>query len=191
MSIYTKKGDRGETGLLGGRRLSKTDAIFEFLGSLDETNSALAIVLSDDSSAEQSTDRKKSPCVKKAWRELVQLLSKVQGDLLLIGSTVASPTIPDRLDDLTKQVSQMEASIDCWDKILPPLSNFIIPGGTQAAAALHLARAISRRAERAYHRLGSRDDSIAQYLNRLSDLLFQCARAANFIGKRPDDIWRK
>lgn len=187
MSIYTKKGDGGEAGLPGDRRLPKSERVFELLGNLDETSAALAVVVSE---IEQIViGRKKTP--REDWQRLGDMLISVQEDLLLIGSVVASPATHTLLEVLTKRVHELEKLIDEWDIQLSRLANFVIPGGNMTASSLHLARAIARRTEREYHRLPATNVHIAQYLNRLSDLLFQAARFSNHLANKPDRIWRK
>ncbi|MEK7535150.1 MAG: cob(I)yrinic acid a,c-diamide adenosyltransferase [Patescibacteria group bacterium] len=180
MSIYTKKGDGGETGLPGKRRLPKSDLIFEVLGSLDQTNAliGLAITLIDQ----------------KREKELIHFLETIQSDLLSIGSTIASeePLSSNTLTTLDKRTLELEAHIDSWDSQLPELKNFILPGGSQASSVMHLARASTRQAERAFHRLPSdtRPAMAAMFLNRLSDYFFQCARYLNMRANKPDIIWK-
>lgn len=173
--LYTKKGDRGETGLPGGRRLPKTEAVFEFLGSLDATNATIGLAVS------QLSDR-----------VMIKLLEQVQADLLTVGATVAAES-PSRnfTGQLEKQTALLERQIDEWDRGLPKLENFILPGGVSAGAALHLARTIIRQSERDFHRLRAvKIKEIAVYLNRLSDFLFQAARWVNYQAGQKETIWK-
>jgi len=180
MPIYTKKGDRGETGLPGKRRLPKTDEIFECLGALDQTNASIGQALS-------LIDQKEE-------KELVTFLERLQCDLLSVGSTIAaeSPGSSKLLPIFSQRTLELEHQIDQWDAQLPELKNFILPGGCQAAAVIHLARVNIRQAERAFHRLDSITglEPIAVFLNRLSDYFFQCARYLNMRANKPDIIWK-
>jgi cob(I)alamin adenosyltransferase len=178
MTIYTKKGDRGETGLPGSRRLSKTDSLFEFLGSLDETNAQVGLALSylkDD-----------APSL---------MLLEIQRNFLGIGACLASvnPALAPIVTKLSKQTQKLEKTIDGWDKIIKPLENFILPGGTTAAATLHICRTSIRTTERAFHRLDNRNDlpTVSEYLNRLSDFFFQAARFINHQNGAVEEIWKQ
>lgn len=179
MPIYTKKGDKGETGLPGSRRLSKKELIFEFLGTLDETNAAIGLAL--------SLMTPESP-------ELAMTLLKIQSSLLSIGACVAAeqPGQAKILVKLDQMTEGLEKLIDKWDRQLPELKNFILPGGKPAAAALHQTRTLIRRAERAFHRLATAEElaPIARYINRLSDFFFQAARFYNFANNQPESIWK-
>lgn len=179
MPIYTKKGDKGETGLPGKRRLPKTEVIFECLGGLDQTNALIgqAVSLIDRKEVDFTND-----------------LQQIQSNLLAVGACLAAESPPDApiLASLDEQTSQLERRIDEWDKQLPELKNFILPGGSQAASVIHLARVSVRQAERAFHRLENASGlgPIARYLNRLSDYFFQAARYLNMRANNPDIIWR-
>ncbi len=179
MPIYTKKGDRGETGLPGGRRLSKTDLVFEFLGSLDQTSATIGQALSFIDS--------------KNDLGFIEVFRKIQSNFLSIGAYTAAeeakkPKLPLGLQDETLRLENL---IDEWDKQLPQLTNFILVGGTQTGATLHLARTTIRQAERSYHRLEieQRDPAISEYLNRLSDFFFQAARYYNYCNHQPESPW--
>jgi len=170
MKIYTKTGDDGSTGLFGGRRVSKTDVRVEAYGQVDELNADLGVALASD--AEPGL----------AW--LRDLLVSIQRDLFVLGADLATPRgeessyLP-RVQDT--HVEALERAIDHAESGLPPLKNFILPGGPAPAAHLHHARTVCRRAERAAVRLASAEDIGAvpvRYLNRLADLLFVLARAA-------------
>lgn len=178
MPIYTRTGDKGKTDLFGGARVSKADLRIETLGTIDELNSTIGVALSETRNKKQETSRE---------------LIKIQNDLLNIGSLLANPT-PCYILHATyyiKRVRDFENLIDEMTKVLPPLKNFILPGGGRAGAMLHLARAICRRAERRIVKLKNSDRNIIIYLNRLSDLLFALARFANFKDKKKERIWKK
>ncbi|HSX42089.1 MAG TPA: cob(I)yrinic acid a,c-diamide adenosyltransferase [Candidatus Saccharimonadales bacterium] len=178
--IYTRGGDKGQTGLPGERRVSKTDQLFEVLGFLDQTNAQIGLAIS---LARQEKDENPVPT-----------LERVQRMLLTIGSALASEagfqeTI---LQKLTTEVTWMEGVIDKLDEELPLLRNFILVGGTPAGATLHLVRTSVRQTERQFHRLGGKQKpaEAAQYLNRLSDFFFQIARYYNFKHNRKEAIWK-
>ncbi len=173
--IYTRTGDAGTTGLVDGSRVAKDTAIVQAMGDVDEANSALgvAIVALGDDPATQT-------------------LLTIQNDLFDVGADLATPDgIEGALRILPAQVAAIEAAIDRVNDSLSPLTSFVLPGGTPAAAALHLARAIVRRAERsavaASHAATLNPDLLA-YLNRLSDFLFVLARKMNENG-RLDVLW--
>lgn len=184
MPIYTKKGDAGQTGLPGKRRLSKTEALFELLGNLDATNAGLGVALA----ALQTT-----PLSAASHKTVGDWLIEIQRDLLSIGACVAAeqPTEAKILTKLPERVVAMEAQIDQWDAVLPELKNFILPGGGAAGAAVHQARTIARQTERAFHRTNQPAalQPIAVYLNRLSDFLFQTARFVNWETRHTEEIW--
>ena len=182
MKIYTKTGDGGDTGLMGGGRVSKDHVRVHAYGEVDETNAALGLV------------RTTAPTDFAA-----ELLAAIQRDLFTIGGRLATPE-PDRLKEPQREkvavpaerIAALERAIDEADAQLPPLTAFVLPGGTPKAAALHLARAVSRRAERAVVHLSHVEEVPAEilvYLNRLSDLLFTLARLANHRAGTPDVTW--
>jgi cob(I)alamin adenosyltransferase len=179
MKIYTRKGDAGQTGIWGGRRLRKDDPRMEAIGAVDECNAAVGAVL-----AAGVPD------------PVHGMLHQAQARLFITGSELMAP---DRtgggagLPRLTEQdVTEVEAAIDALQEVLPELRNFILPGGTAAAAALHVARAVCRRAERRVATL-SRAEGVVPvvpaYLNRLGDLLFVAARYANHAAGTADSVW--
>lgn len=180
MPIYTKTGDKGETGLPGKRRLSKTEPIFECLGGLDQINALIGLAVC-------KINKSKEP-------ELVNFLVQLQDDLLLVGSIIAAKLawLNPNLQDLTKRTGEMESQMDRWDSQLPELKNFILPGGTETAAIIHLARVSCRQAERSFHRLEVSNNlvPVAIFLNRLSDYFFQGARYLNFQAKKTDQVWK-
>src|ERR1700712_4685933 len=161
MKIYTKTGDDGTTGLVGGSRVAKSDPRIECYGNIDELNAALGLAAVH------------------ADTVLIEQLRKVQNELFVIGSHLATP--PEKKESANlpvlgeKMVRRLETEIDTAESQLPPLRNFILPGGSQTAADLHLARTICRRAERLIVGFASEqpvEDLILIYLNRLSDWLF-------------------
>jgi cob(I)alamin adenosyltransferase len=171
VKIYTKTGDRGETGLFGGRRVSKSDPRVDAYGEVDELGAWLGVIRSTG----QGLDR-----------EVEEILALIQRDLFALGARLADPSarIDSRVSKVEldeRSVRQLEAWIDRFDAELPPLRKFILAGGTPTGAMLHLARAVCRRAERRIVLLGvdAVDAMILTYINRLSDLCFVLARVVN------------
>ena len=181
MKIYTKKGDDGDTGLFGGNRVPKDDARVAAYGQVDELNAALGVAIVQ---VPEGFER--------------ALFETIQRDLFTIGAELASPDPAKVVKALPgprvgePHVAVLEKAIDTHEAQLVPLKSFILPGGTAKAAALHFARTVCRRAERAVVALthgAAVSPAILQYLNRLSDLLFVLARAANAQASRPDTKW--
>jgi len=174
--IYTKTGDRGETGLSDGSRVAKFSLRITAIGAVDETNSAIGVARLD---AEGDYDA---------------MLSRIQNDLFDLGADLSMPEdgkTEDRLRIALAQVERLEREIDAMNAPLAPLKSFVLPGGTALAAHLHLARAIARRAERAVVELATKEDvnvAAIHYANRLSDHLFVMARAVNNDGMG-DVLW--
>ena len=172
--IYTRTGDAGTTGLGNGNRVSKNSLRIHTLGEVDEANAAIGVLL-----CEEMPD------------EVRQLLTNVQHDLFDLGGEVCIPG----MEMITaKQVQHLEDELDRFNDNLEPLKDFILPGGTRAAALCHQARTICRRAERMIVALGQEEavnDALRQYLNRLSDLLFVLGRVLNRAGGRGDVLWQK
>jgi cob(I)alamin adenosyltransferase len=181
MKIYTRKGDSGQTSIWGGRRLSKDQARIEAIGSVDECNAAIGAALT-----------------RGVPDEIRLVLAAAQNSLFVVGSELMAPDrsgpasrLP-RLSD--PDITELELAIDRIQAGLPELANFILPGGTTAAAELHMARAICRRAERRVTTLARAEELlplIPAYLNRLGDLLFVAARLTNHAAGIPDTIWSR
>jgi cob(I)alamin adenosyltransferase len=185
--IYTRTGDDGTTGLVDGSRVSKSSALMQAIGDVDEANSAigLAVIALGD-------------------QPMAAALTRIQNDLFDLGADLATPAGADEAgaDDFTpsemvlrivpSQIERLEREIDAMNVHLAPLRSFILPGGSAEAAALHLARAISRRAERsAVGASGTQrlNPAALAYVNRLSDFLFVASRAVNQNGAG-DVLWR-
>jgi cob(I)alamin adenosyltransferase len=172
--IYTRTGDDGTTGLVDGSRVAKTDARMHAIGEVDEANSALGVAIQALETDEGNT-------------QLVAGLRRIQNDLFDLGADIATPGTsfepsPMELRIVAAQVDWLEAAIDAANDQLPPLKSFILPGGSAAAAHMHMARAISRRAERALVAASQSANINPQaviYLNRLSDYLFVLCRLIN------------
>jgi len=171
--ITTRTGDAGETGLGDGTRVSKDSARVQALGDIDELNCVLGLVLAED--------------VPEAMRAA---LAHVQHDLFDLGGELS---IPGHKLLKPSRVEALEETLEEWNAGLEPLKEFILPGGTRAAAAAHLARTVCRRAERSVVSLGRKDkvsDTARRYLNRLSDLLFVAGRLLNRHAGQNDVQWR-
>jgi cob(I)alamin adenosyltransferase len=180
--IYTKTGDDGSTGLASGERRAKSDVRVEAYGDVDEANSAIGL-------ARLSTA---------SMPELDAMLERIQNDMFDLGADLATPPSDkplgyEPLRIVATQVSRLEQEIDTLNARLEPLRSFVLPGGSPAAAALHLARAVSRRAERRMVALAASGEEVSraalQFINRLSDFLFVAARVANDDGAA-DVLWK-
>jgi cob(I)alamin adenosyltransferase len=172
--IYTRTGDDGTTGLVDGSRLPKTDPRMAAIGDVDEANSAIGVAI-----------------VSFGDHPLVAALTRAQNDLFDLGADLATPGEDFAPSEMTlrivaSQVTRLESEIDAVNADLTPLTSFVLPGG--AAASLHLARAIVRRAERSAVAVGSVNPQALAYLNRLSDFLFVACRAVNKNGTE-DVLW--
>lgn len=179
MKIYTRTGDDGSTGLFAGGRTRKDSARLHAYGTLDELNAALGLVIANE-----------------VRPELAQMVDMIQHELFIVGADLATPLDAEaawitRVQEA--QVARLEAEIDRMETTLPELKNFILPNGTRAAATLHLARTICRRAERWLVTLAD-DEKInepaQQYVNRLSDWLFVAARYENHLAGQVETAWR-
>ncbi|HEY3695695.1 cob(I)yrinic acid a,c-diamide adenosyltransferase [Phenylobacterium sp.] len=180
--IYTRTGDEGATRLASGQPVSKASLRVAAYGDVDETNACLGLARLHTA----------------ADAEFDALLGRIQNELFDLGADLATPARADEaagaaLRILDSQVTRVEQEIDRLNEGLPPLQSFILPGGTPAAAALHLARTVCRRAERSLVALAEAGEAVSppamKYLNRLSDLLFVAARHAN--GRGADEVfWR-
>lgn len=178
MKIYTRKGDSGETSLVGGQRVPKDALRIEAYGSVDELNALLGVVRAT-----------------KPTGEIDNLVRQLQEELFVLGADLATPQseqskkIP-RIEQ--RHIDFLERQIDRMDGQLTPLTTFILPGGSQTGAQLHVARTVCRRAERLTVRL-SKQEAInpltVVYLNRLSDLLFTLARYANKVDQATETPW--
>jgi len=176
MKIYTKTGDKGETGLIGGKRIPKSDPRIISYGLIDELNSNVGLTISLLNLKNNNL-----------FSDLIDLLIKIQNDLFAIGSDLADPTYPmenkykiPRTDE--KMVLYLESEIDKFDKEVVPITFFILPGGSVESSILHISRSIARRTETAVTALSKSqtiNPAILIYLNRLSDLLFVAARLVN------------
>lgn len=177
--IVTRTGDKGLTGLGDGQRIPKNSLRIEAIGAVDETNSVIGIVIAE--------------CLanKVANQAICDLLQNVQNDLFDLGGELAMPGYQLIID---KHVDRLEDWIVEYNELLPPLKNFILPGGNRSAAYCHLARSICRRAERVIVSAGQAEDlngTLQRYLNRLSDLLFVLARTLAKQDGGEEILWQK
>jgi cob(I)alamin adenosyltransferase len=189
VKIYTKTGDKGETGLIGGKRISKSDPRIIAYGSIDELNSNIGLIV--------SVLNKKN---RDMFLDLIDLLVKIQNDLFIIGSDLADPTpflenknkynTPRSMENMA---SYLECIIDKFESELSPIKFFILPGGSIESSLIHISRSITRRAETTVTALSKSqtiNPAILIYLNRLSDVLFVAARLVNKRLGVEDVPWR-
>ena len=181
MKLYTKQGDRGETALYGGRRVSKSSARIEAYGTVDELNCVLGLALAEGAQGRTG-----------------EVAAELQDLLFVLGGDLATPTDGSGSSAIARMepahVERLEQWIDELDAAVPALRNFILPGGCRAGATLHLARTVCRRAERAAVASGEAGDAVnpeaVRFLNRLSDLLFALARFENHRQGVEETVWR-
>jgi len=191
MKIYTKTGDTGETGLIGGKRVSKTSSRIIAYGLVDELNSHIGLGISLLSLRD-----------KNLFGDIVNILISVQNELFVIGCDLADPRNPSKLpSDGQKKtprveknmILRLENTIDKFETKLAPISYFILPGGSTESSSIHISRSVARRAEIAAITLSRNEiinPNIIVYLNRLSDLLFVCARLVNHCLGVEDVAWK-
>jgi cob(I)alamin adenosyltransferase len=178
VKIYTRTGDAGETGLFDGTRVAKSDARVDAYGEVDELNAWLGVARAAGVDS-----------------QIDGMLVRLQRDLFALGSRLADPShrIAGRVAKATlgpDDVARLEGWIDSFEQDVPPLRHFILPGGVPAGAALHLARTVCRRAERRIVGLGPEVDGVLiAYINRVSDLLFEMARAVNARAGAAETEW--
>ena len=189
MKIYTKTGDKGETGLIGGKRISKGDPRIVAYGSVDELNSNIGIAISSMTVKDRHL-----------FLDLINIMTRIQSELFIVGSDLADPRYPEGNQNQYQtprteenMASALEDAIDKFETELEPITFFILPGGSIEASLLHISRTIARRAESAATLL-SKDQIINPivlvYLNRLSDFLFVAARLINKRLGIKDVAWR-
>jgi cob(I)alamin adenosyltransferase len=176
--IYTRAGDKGQTSLGDGSRVTKLDCRIGAFGTVDELNAAIGVVLADESLA----------------LKLREPLERIQNDLFDVGADLSVPFgVTDRLRVTQQSVEHLEELCDVLNADLPALKSFVLPGGTEAAARLHVARTTCRRAERdsiVANEENGINPLVLAYLNRLSDFLFIAARTANAAAGRDEPLWK-
>ncbi len=177
MKIYTKTGDGGNTGLQGDFRIAKSHPRIMAYGTVDEANATIGVVLTntlDD--------------------DITEILNQIQNDLFVLGSDLSNQNLNDLKNRISiKNVETLEEAIDKFESELPPITNFILPGGNIAAAQIHQVRTIVRRAETLVVKLSDKDEinsNCIKYLNRLSDLMFVMGRLINKRNNVEDIIWK-
>ena len=177
MKIYTKTGDDGNTGLQGNYRIAKSHPRIISYGTVDEANAALGMVL-----------------VNSLDEDITKILTDIQNDLFLVGADLSNSNLNDVKNRVTlDMIERLEQCIDKFEAELPPLTNFILPGGNVAAAQLHYVRTIVRRAETQVVKLSEKDEinsNCIKYLNRLSDLFFVLGRLINKRKNIDDILWK-
>lgn len=182
MKIYTKTGDRGQTSLVGGQRVSKCCDRLESYGTVDELNSQIGLLITYCTDPEDA-----------------EFLTDVQGKLFVVGGYLATDNTQREVRTgnivTSEMVQAVEQEIDRIDSLIPPIKLFILPGGTRGAAVAHVCRCVCRRAERCILRLiecgAEVDENVTAYINRLSDYLFILSRKLNFDANHPEIIWRR
>ena len=178
VKIYTKTGDDGTTGLIGGKRIKKSTPRITAFGAIDELNAAVGIILAS-----------------KVDSDIRKLLKQIQNNLFVVGADLANPDLANNSNRVTTDmITFLEVQIDKLENDLPPITYFILPGGNVVASQVHLARAICRRAEVKIVELSGIDKinkNCQVYINRLSDLLFVVARTINKRKKIKDIPWKK
>lgn len=180
MKIYTKTGDKGQTSLVGGLRVSKGCDRLESYGTVDELNSQLGLLI--------------TYCKEKSD---VSFLTDVQRNLFVVGSYLATDNTQTKVKNIVtaEMVETLEKEIDRIDSILPPQKLFILPGGSRSSSVAHVCRCVCRRAERCIIRLAEDgveiDDNVVSYINRLSDYLFILARKLNYDENHEEIIWKR
>ena len=178
MKIYTKTGDNGTTGLIGNKRVKKSNPRIASYGMVDELNASIGIVLSS-----------------KLGKDIRILLTKIQNDLFVVGADLANPDLKNKSNRVTSEmITYIEKEIDRLEEKLEPITYFILPGGDLVASQIHLARAICRRAETnmvSLSEVEAINNLCLIYMNRLSDLLFVVARTINKRKKISDVAWKK
>lgn len=193
MKIYTKTGDLGETSLFDGTRVSKDHLRVEAYGDVDELNACVGVVIAQiNSNFSAGFDT----FALDQTHALRLLLLEIQRRLFNVGAILADPKRRSPKQDKEairdQDVEALERAMDAWEAVLPPLHAFILPGGVQAAAHLHVARTVCRRAERrvmVLHHVEPVSADVIRYLNRLSDFLFVAARFVNFLETTVEETW--
>lgn len=182
MKIYTRTGDKGDTGLIDGSRISKSDLRIIAYGEVDEANSHIGLIISNIE-------------MNSIFDDIRKILLSIQQNLFVLGAELANPRSlkDDKMLVKKEMISTMEKHIDNFESELEPISYFVLPGGTIESSLLHICRTVVRRAERSTVALAKEqkiNQEIVTYLNRLSDLFFVLARVTNKRQKRNDTPWK-
>ncbi len=177
MALYTRTGDKGETSLATGQRVRKDSPIIDFVGQLDELNAILGLCVANLDAIEGSK-----------FKIEIEILESIQKDLFIVGAIATGAKLEFTSEE---EIKNIEKTIDDFEKILPKLTNFILPGGSKTGAMIHFARTNVRNVERAAVAINSPSMQIfLPYLNRLSDLLFMIARYVNIKLGYKETIWK-
>lgn len=196
MHVYTKKGDHGQTNLADGTAHEKSEAVFEAIGGIDELNSWIGVIISNIEYRNPKNREPASPSlggqiqIKENFK-IEKQLNIIQNNLFAVGSILAKAK--NIKFDVTRETEILEKEIDKMEKELPPLTNFILPGGTELSALLHICRTVCRKTERKLVRYQCNNTSIPRlvpYFNRLSDYFFTIARRVNHQTKTKEKIWK-
>ncbi len=192
MKVYTRLGDKGQTSLVGGKRVAKSDLRLDVYGTVDETNSVAGLIAAE---IRQEQTRGGKPHVATDYDFILSHISKIQSSLFDVGShlacddTALRAKMPVVSED---EITNLEKWMDHYSNDLPTLKHFILPGGSKAAGFAHLARTVARRAERLCVQLGETEEVeaiVVKYLNRLSDYFFVLARKLNQLANISEVIW--
>ena len=198
IKIYTRSGDKGTTSLFGGQRVDKNSVRIRAYGEVDELNSLIGVILGEDSFAWVLADKGKKPKTirdKKlaATYEIANKLFRIQNELFVLGADLATPLgVKTKVPRVSKS-HVMRLEKDRWSHQLPPLRNFILPGGGKIRSKLHLARTVARRAERSIVDLANQEKinvNAQIYINRLSDWFFTLARYINKLEGDAEIVWK-
>ena len=185
--VYTRGGDKGQTSLIGGARVSKGHLRLDAYGTVDELNCVIGMLICEVATEVDGTEKS----------QITQLLGQIQAELFDVGSRLAceDSKLLEKLPNVEEaRITELEVCMDRYSENLKPLRNFVLPGGSRAAAHAHLARTVCRRAERLCVALSDESNSVEpiliRYLNRLSDYLFVLSRHLNRLGNITEPIWQ-
>lgn len=194
MKVYTRLGDKGQTSLVGGKRVSKADLRLDVYGTVDETNSVVGLIVCEIKNEQAKSDQ---PHLPTDYDLILTHLSKIQHSLFNVGSHLAcdDANVRSKMPIVNEDsVTELEQWMDFYSEKLPELKNFILPGGSKSAGFAHLARTVVRRSERLCVHLSQTDeveDVVVKYLNRLSDYFFVLARKLNHLAGVEEVLWKK
>lgn len=192
MAIYTKTGDSGETGLFDGRRVGKGDPRIDLLGDLDELNAHVGLLITYLKTWKNSANL--TQYNSKFLDFHLRFLEIIQSSLFDVGAEIANPELKNREpSDYNSVIRRLEAAIDVMERDLPTLTKFILPGGSAGAAYAHICRSVARKVERKFYNViigQTPNESMAKFLNRLSDYLFMLARFLNKQSGAKETVWQ-
>lgn len=192
MKVYTRLGDKGQTSLVGGKRVAKSDLRLDVYGTVDETNSVVGLLVCE---VKAELERDGQPHLANDYDSILGHLSKIQNSLFDVGSHLAcdDASMRAKMPVVSEaDITNLEQWMDVYSEKLPALKHFVLPGGTKSAGFAHLARTVARRAERLCVQLGETAEVeavVVKYLNRLSDYFFVLARKLNQLANVNEVIW--